>query len=93
MEISVSSKIRQDNRIGIDIHITDMCAEKLPSFHTDEIREMVRPQIESLLRNHDVSDKEAKIMSRLVTYGKERCREFFPELFDTEKDQHPSQEC
>ena len=82
--------------IRVDIHLTDVDIKSLPSLTGDEIREMVRPIYENQLSLEygDADRKEARRLSYLAVYGKERCRESFPALFDTEKgEEQPCSSC
>lgn len=90
MEISVRTRLEKAYEIKLDLCIEDMDIKNLPSFSIDEIRAMVLPQVERLLLNNGGSEKGSKSLSRLMVYGEERCRELFPELFDSQEDSHSS---
>lgn len=70
MEISVRTRLRSDNSFAFDLHIEDMCVDNLPSFSVDEIREMVKPQLELILRNYgSKNDEYVKKVSHNLVYG------------------------
>ena len=75
MEISVTTRLCEGMNpvFEFDLHITGMNIDRLPSLNTDEIREMVRPQLASILRCHGY-DKEgrAEEISRCLVYGTQR---------------------
>ena len=90
MEISVRTRLETAYEIKLDLCIENMDIKNLPSFSIDEIRAMVLPQVERLFLNNGGGEKGSKTLSRLMVYGKERCRELFPELFDSQEDPHSS---
>lgn len=90
MEISIKTRPGKTTEIELDLCFEGMDIELLPSFDMDEIRAMVLPQVERLLLNHGGSQKRSKNLSRLMVYGQERCRELFPELFDSREVSHSS---
>ncbi|MBD5223875.1 MAG: hypothetical protein HDS71_07505 [Bacteroidales bacterium] len=73
MEISVKTRLRSDRKFAFDLHIEDMCVDTLPSFNVDQIREMVRPQIESIIRDLGCKNGEyIKKVSCDLVYGTEQ---------------------
>ena len=92
MEIKIETGTKDLGRLTANIHLMEVDIKSLPSLTGDEIREMVRPIIESRLwlDNPNVDREHARKFSYLHVYGKERCHESFPELFDTERDSESS---
>ena len=92
MEIKIETGTKSLGRLTVDIHLMDVDIESLPSLTGEEIREMVRPIIESRLwlENPNVDREYARRFSYLCVYGKERCHESFPEFFGTEQESESS---
>lgn len=67
METSIGVR-KEGVKFLVDIHIKGMNAMNLSSLHADEIRDMVRPQIESIL--YDSNDPErCKYFARAIVDG------------------------
>lgn len=76
--------------IKVDISLYNMDAAMLSSLNGDEIRDMARPMIENKLFLENGNRETSRKLSYLLVYGKERCRESFPWLFDNEQESEPS---
>lgn len=75
MEISVNTRLNKGIQLSFecDLHITGMDINRLPSLNVDEIREMVRSQLESILRCYGYNKEgQAEEISRSLVYGAQR---------------------
>lgn len=89
MEIRIETGYSQ-GRMTVDISLESVDITSLPSLNGDEIREVVRPIIENKLFLENGNRGNSRKLSYQYVYGKERCRESFPGLFDSGQESESS---